>query len=173
MEPIVDKHGLQDLGLLKSSSSPSLMDSPKKLNKTLKQSVIEDQLYRTGEVINRSKFPYNQPDQNLGYVPEQRSVAEDDNHSDNVARFLQELDAESPKHFKNPEKPKAKQIAPNPNATKDKELKMAYIEHERATPDQFNGRQTMNGKINQSSTNDLQNMALNFPDKGLIKVQSI
>ena len=174
MEPIVDKHGLQDLGLLKSSSSPSLMDSPVKLNKTLKQSVMEDQLYRTGEVIKtKSKFPYNQPDQNLGYVPEQRSVAEDDNHSDNVARFLQELDAESPKHFKPPQQPKAKQVAPNMNATKDKELKMAYIEHERATPDQFNGRQTMNGKINQSSTNDLQNMALNFPDKGLIKVQSI
>ena len=50
---------------------------------------------------------------------------------------------------------------------------MAYIEHERATPDQFNGRQTMNGKINQSSANDLQNLPLNYPDKGLIKVQSI
>ena len=135
---------------------------------------MEDQLYRTGEVIQtKSKFPYNQPDQNLGHVPEQRSVAEDDNHSDNVARFLQELDAESPKHFKHQEQPKAKQIAPYMNATKDKELKMAYIEHERATPDQFNGRQTMNGKINQSSANDLQNIPLNFPDKSLIKVQSI
>ena len=38
----MDKHGLQDLGLLKSSSSPSLIDSPVKLNKTLKQSVMED-----------------------------------------------------------------------------------------------------------------------------------
>ena len=59
------------------------------------------------------------------------------------------------------------------NTTKDKELKMANIDKDRDTFGQFNGRHTMSGKINQSSTNDLQNMTLNYPDKQLIKVQSI
>ena len=91
--------------------------------------------------------------QPLNNIPEQEQIAEDDNHSEQVARFLQELDDEKAPSDEAlgigggtiPD-PRTLNYAPAAIGSKDKGLLMSNIDNRRATPDNWNGRPPVNGK---------------------------
>ena len=103
---------------MKQSSTPSLFNTETPVTKLNRPSNLGD-FSRTDNRLSKTKF--------LNYgaeiVPETRSVAEDDDHIDKVAEFLENLERDGPTQFKTIDHSSKKHNGPN---IKDKELMMAH-----------------------------------------------